>query len=432
MSDLGVVNSKDYDIKVLDLINSGGQVVDLRKVFVEMQIYQDIYASVMSGNIVINDGHDIFSNFYLCGNEYLQVEIDKPTLDKPLQKIFRVYKTTSRTPSSDSGQVFILHFCSEEMIHSSSKLVSKGYKSQKTSDIVQDIVFNELNVDRSKVGIIEPTSGVYDLIVPGYRPLEAIQWVTSRSYDASNRFCYFFYENRDGYNFRSYNSLVQQQPYKTLKYEIKTVDQDPAVNKDSIDKFTILNDFDVINSLTNGSFASRLLTVDLFDQSFENREFSIQDIESNLLNQFKPINNLKNSDNRAITQTYDSYFLTYVKQTDNSSNRENELTKWLMQRTMHMALMHNFKIKIVIPGDIFLKAGDVVEYQFPKFEGGSPEGKALDEYRTGKYLVSAINHKFTSGDASSFESVIELVSDSVSKQIPGAKEGLNKVVKKVQ
>ena len=86
----------------------------------------------------------------------------------------------------------------------------------------------------------------------------------------------------------------------------------------------------------------------------------------------------------------------------------------------------------MIPGDIFLKAGDVVEYQFPKFEGGSPEGKALDEYRTGKYLVSAINHKFTSGDASSFESVIELVSDSVSKQIPGAKEGLNKVVKKVQ
>jgi hypothetical protein len=434
MSDLGVVNSKDYDIKVLDLINSGGQTVDLRKIFIEMQIYQDIYASVMSGNIIINDGHDVFSNFYLCGNEYLQISIDKPTLDKPLEKIFRIYKTSNRAPSSDSGQVFILHFCSEEMIHSSSKLVSKGYKSQKTSDIIQDIIFKELNVDNSKIGIIEPTSGVYDLIVPGYRPIEAIQWVTSRSYDASNKYCYFFYENRDGYNFRSYNSLIKQNPYKTLRYEIKTVDQDPAVNKDSIDKFTILNDFDIINSLTNGSFASRLLTIDLFDQSFESRDYSIQEVESakNLLNEYKPINALKNSDNRSLLQSYDSYFLTYVKQTDNSPNRENQLNKWLMQRTLQMALMHNFKIKIVIPGDIFLKAGDIVEYEFPKFEAGSKEGKTLDEYRTGKYLVSSINHKFTNGDQSNFESVLELVSDSVSKQIPAAKEGLNKVVKKVQ
>jgi hypothetical protein len=320
------------------------------------------------------------------------------------------------------------------MIHSNSKLVSKGYKSQKTSDIVLDILANELKLDPSKLGVIEQTSGIHDLIVPGYRPFEAIQWVTSRSYDASNKFCYFFYENRDGYNFRSYNSLIKQSSYKTLKYEIKTVDQDPAVNRDSVDKFKIINDFDIINSLTNGAFSSRLLSIDLFDQSFEFNEYSINDVESvgNLLNQYKPINQLKNADNRPITQCFDSYFLTYVKQPDNSPNRENQLNKWLMQRTLQMALMHNFKIEIVIPGDILLKAGDVVEYEFPKFEAGSKEGKSLDEYRTGKYIVSAINHKFTGRDAESFESVVELVSDSVSKQIPGAKEGLNKLVKKVQ
>jgi hypothetical protein len=434
MSDPGVVNSKNYEIKTLDLINSGGQVVDLRKVFVEIQIYQDIYSSVMSGNITVNDGHDIFSNFYLCGNEYLQISIDKPTLDKPLEKVFRVYKTTSRSPSSDSGQVFILHFCSEEMIHSNSKLISKGYKSQKTSDIVLDVLANELKVDQSRVATIEQTSGVYDLVVPGYRPLEAIQWVTSRSYDASNKYCYFFYENRDGYNFRSYNSLIKQKPYKKLKYEIKTVDQDPAVNKDSIDKFTIKNDFDILSSLSNGSFASRLLTVDIFDQSFDTSDYSLEAIEAagNLLNKYKPINALKNADNRPITQSYDSYFLTYVEQNDNSKKRENELVKWLMQRTLHIALLHNFRIEIIIPGDILLKAGDIVEYEFPKFEGGSKGGKALDEYRTGKYLVTAVNHKFQGGDKENFESVVELVSDSVSKQIPGAKEGLNKVVKKVQ
>lgn len=432
MSDPGVVNSKNYEVKTLDLINSGGQTVDLRKIFVELQIFQDIYSSVMSGNITINDGHDIFSNFYLCGNEYLQVSIDKPTLDRPLEKIFRIYKTTSRAPSSESGAVYVLHFCSEEMVHSKSKLLSKGYKSQTTSDIILDILKNELKIDQSRVAKVEKTSGVYDLVVPSYRPFEAIQWVTSRSYDASNKYCYFFYENRDGYNFQSYNSLIKQKPYKKLKYEIKQVDQDPAVNKDSIDKFTIKNDFDVLMSLSTGSFASKLLTIDVFDQSFDITQYSIEEIEKakNLMNEFKPINSLKNADNRPITQSYDAYYLTYIEQNDNSTKRENEIVKWLMQRTLHMSLMHNFKIEIIIPGDIVLKAGDMVEYEFPKFEGADQKGKSLDEYRTGKYLVSAINHKFTGGDKENFESIVELVSDSVSKKIPEAKDGLNKVVSK--
>ena len=96
MADNGVNNSKDYEIKSLELINSGGQTIDLRDIFVELQIFQDIYSSVMNGNILINDGNDTFSNFYLCGNEYLKVSIDKPGLNRPLERLFRIYKTTDR------------------------------------------------------------------------------------------------------------------------------------------------------------------------------------------------------------------------------------------------------------------------------------------------------------------------------------------------
>ena len=90
--DVGITNSKNFEVKTLEIINSGGQVVDLRKIFMEVQLFQDLYSSVMSGSIVIQDGHDIFSNFYFCGNEYLKLSIDKPSLGKPIQKIFRIYK----------------------------------------------------------------------------------------------------------------------------------------------------------------------------------------------------------------------------------------------------------------------------------------------------------------------------------------------------
>ena len=62
--DIGVTGSKNFDVKVLEIINSGGQTVDLRKIYIELQLFQDIYSSVMSGSIIVQDGHDIFSNFY--------------------------------------------------------------------------------------------------------------------------------------------------------------------------------------------------------------------------------------------------------------------------------------------------------------------------------------------------------------------------------
>jgi hypothetical protein len=92
-----------------------------------------------------------------------------------------------------------------------------------------------------------------------------------------------------------------------------------------------------------------------------------------------------------------------------------------------MSIINNFRIKIVIPGDVELKAGDVVEYEFPMFESANQAGKKLDKKRTGKYLVASVNHKF-SEDV--FESIVELVSDSFSEAVPGAKDGLNRLAAK--
>lgn len=428
MAENGLYNSKDYEIKSLELINSGGQTVDLRNIFLEMQIFQDIYASVMSGNILINDGNEVFKNFYLCGNEYLKVSIDKPGLNLPLERLFRIYKATDRHPSSDSGQVYVLHFCSDEMLSSESLLVSKSYKATKIRNIVNDILVKELKVDPNRIANLEDTSGSFDLIVPGYRPFEAIQWVTARGYD-QKKFCYFFFENKSGFNLTSLQTLVQQKPYKTLRYELKNVDRDPANNKDSIDKFRIVNDFDMITSVSNGSFSSRLLSIDIFSQKFENIDYSLlqAELQGNLLNKYKPVNSFKNSQDQTLFNSPYSFFRTYLSINDTASERSNDVKYWMMPRAMHMTLLNHFRIQVVIPGDIVLKAGDVVEYEFPAFESADSSGKKLDEYRTGKYLVASINHKF-SGDT--FESIVELVSDSFSEALPEAKNGINVLTKK--
>lgn len=424
----GVYNSKDYEIKSLELINSGGQTIDLRNIFVEMQIFQDIYSSVMNGNILINDGNDTFGNFYMCGNEYLKVSIDKPGLNLPLERLFRIYKTTDRRPSTDSGQVYVLHFCSDEMLSSESLLVSKAYKTTKIKDVVSDILLKELNVEPQRIAKLEDTSGSFDLIIPGYRPFEAIQWVTARGYD-QKKFCYFFFENKRGFNLVSLQTLIKQKPYKKLKYELKNTQSDPALNKDSIDNFNIINDFDMITSISNGSFSSRLLSIDIFTQKFENLDYNLlsAEVQGNLINKYKPVNSFKNSKDQTLFNSPFSFFRTYLSINDTASEKSNDIKFWMQPRAMHMSLLNHFRIQITIPGDIELKAGDIVEYEFPVFESAETGGKKLDKARTGKYLVAAVNHKFN-GDT--YESIVELVSDSFSEAIPAAKDGLNKLTKK--
>jgi hypothetical protein len=429
MADNGVYNSKDYEIKKLELINSGGQTVDLRNIFHEMQIFQDIYSSVMNGNILINDASDVFRHFYFCGNEYLQITIDKPGLNRPLERLFRIYKATERKPSTDSGQVYILHFCADEMLSSLSLLVSKAYKSTKIKNVVSDILLNELGVEQQRIATLEDTSGSFDLIIPGYRPFEAIQWVTARGYD-QNKFCYFFFENKNGFNLTSLQTLIKQKPYKKMKYEIKNTDgNDPALNKDSIDNFVILNDFDMITSVSNGSFSSRLLSIDIFTQKFENIDYSLLTAETkgNLLNKYKPVNTFKNSKNDTLFNSPYAFYRTYLSVNDTASEKSNDVKFWMQPRAMHMTLLNHFKIQIVIPGDIELKAGDIIFYEFPGFESAGPNGKPIDKARTGNYIVTSVNHKFN-GDT--FESIVELASDSLSEAIPQAKDGLNRLTKK--
>lgn len=429
MAETGIYNSKDFDLQALELINSGGQTLDLRGIFVELQIYQDIYSSVMSGDILIVDGNDTFSNFYLCGNEFLRIKLDKPGLNLPLERIFRIYKTTDRAPSNDSGQTYLLHFCSDEMISSNMILVSKAYKSTKIRDVVADILIKELGVDQNRIAKLETTSGNFDFVIPNYRPFEAIQWATARGYD-QKKFCYFFFENKDGFNLTSLQSLIKQKPYKTLRYELKNVDPDPSTNKDSIDNFQILNDFDMLTSISNGSFSSKLLSIDIFSQKFENLEYTLLSAEAqqNLLNKYKPVNSFKNSKENSLFTSTDSFFRTYLAINDTISEKSNDVKNWMLPRAMHMSLLNHFKLKITIPGDVALKAGDIVEYEFPMFESAKTGGKQIDKARTGKYLVASINHKLSND--SRFESIVELVSDSFSQPIPTAKDGLNKLVKK--
>jgi hypothetical protein len=405
----GLIYSGDYQIKALTIITSDGQVVDIKNNYVELNIYEDLFGACMTGTVLMGDALDLIANFKIHGNEWLQIDIDKPTLDKPIQKVFRVYKVSNREFKTASLQNYILHFCSEELVLSSQRFLSKSYKGMIISDMVKDVMLNQLGVSgpKSSTGLWDKTTGLFNIIIPRMNPLEAIQWLSTRAY-SSDGTLFMFFENRDGFNFVAYETLLKipiyQKYFKTPK--LSTSAQD---NINSVNFLRIIQDFDILASGRYGAFGSSLLSYD-----FVNRKFSGTTFDPNnftLLNDNLPINSTKNRFNVPLLGNSD-YLLKFYPTSDsdpkiNGSHPEN----WLQKKAMKLAQLFQFKMVISIPGDILMKVGRIVDVELPKAVPQNSAGNQVSETRSGSYLVSAVHHIFINDTSTT---VMELLSDSVS------------------
>lgn len=422
----GVHTADEYNIVELKLINSAGKDIDLSEIFRELVLYQDMFSSTMSGECLVIDGNDILNTFSLCGNEFLSIHIEKPGMDltNPIKKTFRVYKITGRSPQGNSGQLYDIHFCSEEQVTSQQMVSSRSYKG-KVSTLARLILTEDLGVPSKHIAIWNSTSEPQSIIVPRYRPLEAIQWLTSRSYqETRNNYCFFFFENFRGFNFVGLQSLYENTPIKDIKLDMKRAEPDPSVNEGSGDDMYIINDFDSLNSCTHGGTASRHMKLDLKNrksyvqgQGYDDSPavYSLVEAEKKkrLLNGYSQFNNIRNVNNNqeeGFLQSYES-FPTFGMQSTSEWYRE----KYVIYRTLHLAALNSFKIRVVVPGDPRLNVGDIVTFDFKRFVAPDSAGQTSDQYRSGKYLITSLAHKFTDD---THKTILELSCDSWKEPLP--------------
>jgi len=201
------VDSRDFRIIGIDLIGADGVFRDISKLVIELQVRQDMYLGFMSGEAIINDGSDMHSQAALHGNEYIYIHITEPEQQISINKAFRVYKVGDRSSAQNNSQRYTIYFVSDEMMTAHLSKISKAYKANTISDIPSDIMKTYLNIPTDHI-IIDPTTSPVDVIIPNFRPTEALNWLASRAFDGKDA-CWFFYENLNGYNFRSINSIYK-------------------------------------------------------------------------------------------------------------------------------------------------------------------------------------------------------------------------------
>jgi len=403
-----ILNSYSYKLNKLILYTSGGDVINVRKMFLELNLYEDLFSPCMTGTLTLADAQDLLSNFRFHGNEFLELELDKPSMDAPIKKIFRIYKIANKSADINL-QNYTMYLASEEMIISPQSLISKSYKGLTIKQMIEDILKNYLKVMDSKISTMSETSGNYDIIIPKMNALEAIQWLATRAYSDKSSL-YMFFENRDGFNFVSYEDLLKVPTYGSYSRIVKTND-DPAKNMQTFTSLNFIEEFDLLKATRYGSFSSSINTLDIITKSFDTFNFnSIQFKNKGILNKEVPMSGFLNRNKKSFFDTYEN-MQKFVMVTDSDpTNNPTSPENWLAQTASKLGQLHLYKMVGTVPGDPMLKAGMTIDIEIQNFLPQEDGTSALNKVRSGKYLISAVHHK-VAGDI--HVTVLELLSDSI-------------------
>jgi hypothetical protein len=422
----GLQYATQFQLTELTIVGVSGASVDLREVMRELNIFEDIFSNTMTGDVFINDSQNLINLVPILGGEYLRITLVKPSTPWKLSKTFRIYKITDRRKNTTFSEDYVLHFCSEEHVLSESIKISKSYKSLPISSIIKDIATNYLQIDSKKFPSDEltTTTGNFDIIIPYWTPFYAINWLARMATTASAPGCSFmFFEDSMGFHFSSIELLSQQVPLQVINFmplnlsgetNEKGAVSDTQQRLESAEEFEMNRAPDLIRSISTGMYAGKLTTIHPLEQRIKVRTSNA----AVLFNSTKHLNPHTfmqlGQDRTKVPQTehFDSFSRVAA---DNL-----KVHTWMLQRNAYLSALHGFQIKVSLPGNMYLRVGQVVKMNLPSAEVSSQESKSMDRLFSGNYLITAIRHKI---DRIRYVCILELSKDSIVPQMPSSLEG---------
>ena len=267
--------------------------------------------------------------------------------------------------------------------------VVKKYTSA-VSQSVNNIAKSLLKIPENKLKI-EQTKNTYPFIGNDRSPCEVLVSLASKSVPIKGNPGFFFYETREGHNFRSIDSLILQEPVATyFKNDINKSDQTTDANNFKIHHASISKNQNLINALKSGVYKSRRVY-------FNPKTFKEEEIIFDLKNE--PL--IAALGKEAPIPELDSYTRTTYDILDVgtlSPSAKNSVSsdpkEWQGNVQMRYNILFSQILNIQVPCNPTLKAGDTIRCEFEITTQGEKEKGVIDPVQSGKYLIVHLRHHF--------------------------------------
>ena len=163
--------------------------IDITNMVDSFNLFEDIFTNTLTGNMSIGDTANLISNFPIVGHEEVLITMGTPNIERVKTKKFRIYNVTDVNSPNIGMRRYNIHLLSDEFFMNLKSSVSRSFPKSTTSTIAEKIFRTDLESDKDFD--IEKTQNAYDIVIPNWKPFDAMNWLAKRS----------MAENRDGANY---------------------------------------------------------------------------------------------------------------------------------------------------------------------------------------------------------------------------------------
>ena len=439
----------DYDLKNIFLHNHFGEVIDIKKLVQEMNIYESIYKNALTGSVVIVDAQNLIAKLEIQGTERISFTLSTPgaidersiiNASETTGHPFHVYKITDRKQLAPGTLLYTLHFGSREFMRNLRTKVSQAYDGRLDMSVL-NILTDENYLDSKKEMTYEPCGNSDKVVVPNIRPFDAINMIASKSLpEKSDGVGYYFYETTKGFHFRSWDNMISvngrhtrdtKQQFYYMPLNITDPEIEDKINHEykSVESYRFINNFhDVAANTVGGTYGHRVISYNLFDKSFEQDDYNYhydfnfskhtetagRDVNEKfaIAESFVDEDDLTVSDypeSRVSLQSTTKFLHNEDKGAVYGLDvlQDGKLTgKRIAQQAQ---VIQGTTLKLVVKGQSYLEAGDLIEFKLRSVDEKNPDG-AEDPQYAGKYVITKIRHQIS---PEKYMMILECVKDSV-------------------
>ena len=369
--------------------------------------YESVKSPSISVSIDFIDVDGVISREGITGGEYLDLKITVPDFDDfeiTPDKHFMMLNSVKNVKTSSNKQIATLEFVSVESIINETARVSRRFTGN-VSQIVKELMKDKKSIQTSKNLETDESFNKYSFVGNLKRPFDTIQWLCPKAASTDKECGFLFYENLDGYFFKSIKGLLESDPSETYEKPEAPVDTDIKITENNLDSSN-----DIGMNCRMGMYANKTIYVDIENGELETVDYKISDL--NLAKPPKLPAGLEDAPTRLMLRILDAGALQKGSKKEEVEKRS-ELAVYQNKSYVRNNLLFSQSINISIPLNTSLRAGDVINIKLPVKK--DDKGSKTDSYgneRTndpsGKYLVSELRHLIGGGSA---ETQLKLIRD---------------------
>ena len=338
--------------------------------------------------------------------------------DNPLY----VYKVSDLN-TQQMGESFTLHLVSREFLTNETNRCVRKYEKKNIHEHVKSILKDVLKTDRYSDDSIEKSSNSYTFIGNYKKAFHTLEWLGPKAVSATDSSTkgtsgqgknaiakgtagFLFYENKDGFNFKSIDGLTSSLNVSkgSSNKKINSTYSFSGIISESISqaqplkivKWFLEKNIDLRKSLRIGMYSNYTYFYDMITNKLTGYKYSLKDQIGNKTlgkDEIPVSDQFGESVSRVMFRMSDHGALEKGAGLETSGRDHADMAKSFSRYN----LLFTQAINILVPLNNDLKVGDIITCEFPLKDG---DAKEMDPEISGNYLIRELRHHFTANQNS--------------------------------